>query len=1349
MTLAIGDGGNDVSMIQEAHIGIGISGHEGTQAMRSADFALGQFRFLSQLILVHGRWNYRRIALVILFSFYKNMALIMVLFWFTFSNAYSGQTLYESYLMVGWNVCYTLMPVFVLGIADEDLTADIVRKYPEVFRMNHTGFEFNIGKISIWCGNALLHSVLAYSFTAQFFRAIPSQFGHDAGLFPFGTTVYGVLVIIVCLKSALTMQRLHRWTRLHHFSVYIGSILYFLFIMCYSQMYEIMPNLHLLRDFYGIGEYLLSQALFWLALPVLSCACLLVDLTLQYLVSMYNPSVIDIMKEIDSGLSNDKTAPEPVIRHQRRLSFRDRRLLGGSLLHQGIKEDDPTDEEELSRKLMTLQREAARSHGRTDPFLRNEERETAHAVAAEPATHPLTMEFVGKSNELLETEYNSVFVTREARRVQLCMKILSILIPPYALFEVIVEGDGQNLWIRIVMGVAALLYLRYSYTKTFLRHYQQSVVLPLGLTGIGLTMSITFTGKFAITALPIVLFSVLRVRFIDAILLATVNYLFYLVAGEIGLKFSMIRSPAPADTLMFSMFMAFIISFAAYSSYSLQMAMRRDFLQYRSLKMEEDRSTEILSNMLPRHVTQRLQNGDTLISETEPNVTVIFCDIVSFSSMIERYTPRELVTLLDRIYSLFDELCVNHGVQKMETVGKTYMACAGLQGHCQDPAIKAVELAMDMLSTISKCESSEGNRIKIRVGIHSGRVISGLVGMKKQQFSLFGDTVNTASRMQSTGVSGMCQISDVTYRQLNNTYKCEQREIQVKGKGLMTTYLVLERIPSFRDSIVHVDERITSLLDLKHASTYRLQRVRKEWRRYDPCRLLFGQNENPAIEEAEMEHEIDPITLYFRDPAMEKMYLSLTMPSRMQGSERTMSVLALYMIFVAVRDTVIYYTDTYSSLTSNIDATEYFTIALGFRLPVALMIGLFTLWVHKNASSVKYIHHRNLQAIVFYVTSLCALISQFWLTKFDANKSDRFTDMCLDTVMILFLASNGGSMLHKVSIVLNNTIFAVLAIFALLLYRSENDKSQFKMYPIVLTFFTTIANMIAVRGVEFFTRRKIWLKHKTQRETNKAQELLYKMLPAQVIKQLKNGETVCNQHRKVGLLFSDVKGFTSISSRAKTDQVVELLASLFTAFDKLTEKHGVFKMQTIGDAYVIVSGLPFADTQVKQDVQLDMEAEVCSDTKVSSRNRGKIAPMRRTSSTSLNSERSDACDGPYDFTHLPRLIAMANDMHKEVQKVIDPTTGENLQMRIGIHLGSVIGGVIGTTTLRYDMWGPDVLTANELESNGVPEQTLTSEDVKDALCQDTSLNFKFYDRIQLTSREMDTYLVELNEEEDN
>lgn len=134
ISLAIGDGANDVSMIQAAHVGVGISGEEGLQAARASDYSIAQFRFLQRLLLIHGRHSYRRISKVILYSFYKNITLYIVQFWFTINNAWSGQTFFERTTLTAYNIAWTLLPVVALGVFDKDVTDRMLLEHPQLYQ---------------------------------------------------------------------------------------------------------------------------------------------------------------------------------------------------------------------------------------------------------------------------------------------------------------------------------------------------------------------------------------------------------------------------------------------------------------------------------------------------------------------------------------------------------------------------------------------------------------------------------------------------------------------------------------------------------------------------------------------------------------------------------------------------------------------------------------------------------------------------------------------------------------------------------------------------------------------------------------------------------------------------------------------------------------------------------------------------------------------------------------------------------------------------------------------------------------------------------------------------------------
>ncbi|KAG7395205.1 hypothetical protein PHYBOEH_004112 [Phytophthora boehmeriae] len=1076
--------------------------------------------------------------------------------------------------------------------------------------------------------------------------------------------------------------------------------------------------------------------------------------------------------------------------------------------------DLPTEHDELSKQIISVQRELAQETGLPDPLMDEDNAHSSRALRVQPPIHPLTLEFMGEEHQRLEEEYEFTFAFRERSRVMLCLKLLAFMIPLYAAYEILWERESSFLWIRVGYFICDLLFMRFARTKYFVQYYQIAILLPYCMIGMALTLTISDTGKFAAALYPIVLFVVIRVKFLYALMLSIYNFAFYMLADRLT-SMNYNNSVDVSDLMLFALYLVFVITFGSYACYSLLITMRRDFLQSRSLLIEQRRSTQILKNMLPEHVVQRMQKGDTLISEDEQDVTVLFCDIADFSSFVNRFSPTEVVSLLDRVYSLFDQICQKHGVRKMETVGKTYMACAGLQGKDQgrEAALRAVCMALDMLNCLEKCRASNTNGIKLRIGIHSGRVVSGLVGMKKQQFSLFGDTVNTASRMQSTGVTGRCQVSQVTYKKLAGFFSFEERQINVKGKGCMTTYLVGEPLTevaqmavlgqleftSKRDSVIISSAAINIRRPFELVATRNriVHSWRQRWKKYDPVGFLLGTlpqyshwggNDGSVSVEQDMLAEIRMLDMCFKNDEMENKYLESTFPARIGGARTTLLALAVYASFTCMRDLLLEVLSVFSESAEphEISPTTY-AILLFIRSPFAILAILVARRAQDEFAYYSEMKLRNVLLGIYLVGLIVFTVPEALLWglnyELDLDTSPRYVNLCLDTVLAMFVVSNGRSILYRHVAVFNVialVIVSVTTLASLQEYHQDASKfnSKFKTsYPIVLTYFSVVANIIASQSVEFFTRRQIWLKTRTQLETMNADRLLYQMLPAAVVMRLKEGEMVCDQHQQVGILFSDIKGFTSIASQAATAQVVNILASLFCAFDKLTEKHGVFKMQTIGDAYVIVSGLPYVDMSlgpgivrntaggenVSADASLSASGAIAASLARLSSNRVLPLPLERKTETVANPVaprdsgfklrshlmRRSTLKHKHQMhlrSHIRDLLAMARDMHKEVRKVQDPNTGERLQMRIGIHIGNIIGGVIGTTTLRYDMWGPDALTANELESNGVPEKILVSPIVQEVVKDMIDIKCTFHRKINFTNIPMmNTYLVEFIE----
>ncbi|MED6195380.1 Phospholipid-transporting ATPase 10 [Stylosanthes scabra] len=233
-TLAIGDGANDVGMLQEADIGIGISGVEGMQAVMSSDIAIAQFRFLERLLLVHGHWCYRRISSMICYFFYKNIAFGFTLFFYEIYASFSGEAAYNDWFLSLYNVFFTSLPVIALGVFDQDVSAKLCLKFPLLYQEGVQNVLFSWKRILGWAFNGVLNATLIFFFCI---KAIEYQAfrkgGEVAGLEVLGATMYTCVVWVVNCQMALSISY---FTYIQHIFIWGGILLWYLFLLAYGAM---------------------------------------------------------------------------------------------------------------------------------------------------------------------------------------------------------------------------------------------------------------------------------------------------------------------------------------------------------------------------------------------------------------------------------------------------------------------------------------------------------------------------------------------------------------------------------------------------------------------------------------------------------------------------------------------------------------------------------------------------------------------------------------------------------------------------------------------------------------------------------------------------------------------------------------------------------------------------------------------------------------------------------------------------------------------------------------------------------------------------------------------------------
>jgi class 3 adenylate cyclase len=214
----------------------------------------------------------------------------------------------------------------------------------------------------------------------------------------------------------------------------------------------------------------------------------------------------------------------------------------------------------------------------------------------------------------------------------------------------------------------------------------------------------------------------------------------------------------------------------------------------RALALEQERSERLLLNVLPAPIAARLKAGEAVIADAFPEVTVLFADLVDFTRRSRQISPAQVVAALNELFSAFDQLAQRHGLEKIKTIGDAYMVAGGLPQPRPDHAEAIAEMALGIREEVARRADPSGQPLQVRIGIDIGPVEAGVIGTAKFSYDLWGDTVNTASRMESHGVAGCIQVTARTYQRLRDGYQFQRRgPIQVRGMGEMVTYFLVGR----------------------------------------------------------------------------------------------------------------------------------------------------------------------------------------------------------------------------------------------------------------------------------------------------------------------------------------------------------------------------------------------------------------------------------------------------------------------------------------------------------------------------------------------------------------------------
>jgi phospholipid-translocating P-type ATPase (flippase) len=1161
--MAVGDGNNDISMIRQANVGVGISPQFSSQAANTSDVMAKEFSDLCELILNHGLKSHSSLAKSLLLALYGNLTLTLLLFYYNFTADYSSSSIINPAFSVGFCLIFFILPLFAIGGTDNNSYATRTEAYKKSFQFKLFAKNVVLRYVLI----SLVHSGLLFMYVYPSFLGIINNDGHTETVDLLGLTLFIALVLTVLLQCTLEISRPH-----FAFVVTFCLNIVLLFSLAYGSSQTASQYDSLQSSF----EKLQSSPVAIIAMLFAPLACLAVSLIITMLWKSKKAQV----------------APE---QNLGRLS----RFTGGlHRVYHNYKGWDYDEDTEVYK------------------------------------VNPFTVQF---KSAYTEVKYKNFYYSYQLRAIRVSVSILAVSAVLYTILAgALGDSDVPSTVLRAGFSLALISVVVWSAFSYFKKVYIRVILLLVFISILGkfiLEIISLSDGTLAASFTPPMIFTLFCVDYFLISLFSVANIVLTQISEYIYLSDD--DSSHNVFAASFCRLLVLTLGITAISAavgYTVEVNNRKRFEMIEVSQIEIQKTQSILSFLLPAFVKERVKDGARYIAEDQGTVTIVFCDIYDFDRICAEYSPSELTDFLDDMFRKFDLLCDVHGVTKIETVGKTYMACAGLKDSEADMpahmlmrshARRGVDMGLDILRTTKSMKLKFGEYLKVKIGVNSGPVTAGVVGHHKPQFALVGDTVNTAARMCSTlPEANSIQITAQTYELLNRYEGLEfiENQVEAKGKGTMHTKIVRENKLAGQVII----ETTAMVLDTSPVVPKPVQSQNV----YDDKSLL-------ARRDTELISRI--FSCQFKETKKQKEFrvglLEHSFRVMFAGVVTSLVVNSLLLLISILEYNFI---DNYAEV-SQITCRVIMTILVAVLLAVLSRI-YKTVW---------YLVLVGMLTLFHAIVALMSLIE---------NSDMRMNLAASELIFVLlFLSHSSGLFFIRV-------LPLSVVILALWLGLAVDDSSGADYgVPTVYIGFVILINAFAVYYRESNMRTFANLKLIVDKENQKTESLLQYMMPAHVYENLKEDKAVTDRLPSVAMLFADICGFTAWSSDKTPIEVVGMLSELFTNFDILCVQFNVFKVCTIGDCYVVMgyTGLEHRDP-------------------------------------------GDEC---------ARVLEFAFAMIQAI-KDLNTKHGSELNMRIGLHLGEVIAGITGTNIVRYDIYGPDVLIANKMESGGQPGRINVSDRVR-------------------------------------
>ena len=1362
--LAIGDGLNDVMMLKEADLSIGIRSKEILQVKNTCDLIVSKFSQIPDLILVHGSWNLKRIIQICFYSLYASLVILMPLF----HNIYFSEVFTSSepdYLFLLTSLLIFNFCIVTIFCFNQHVERCLLIISPHIFSNNFENSNLKIQFLETIMKAIIDSYIIYYAFY---------MVGYDSVLNSEGFVVWEcnqwviyliTSYLVILLKLALIQLSIINFFNFLILFVSLVGILVigYIRINTLDNIFDSLSSLTLVITIFGVVAF-----------------CVLYDFAIKNYFYFFENNILFQLVRKANNIVKDYSF---LIDYDKHVNY-----LTTPVFPKVLKEYN---------KFEDIVKILSNDKIPVDSTIDNLSNLNNDKIVSTKIKMSLKFK-----NLKMESDYSLYFLdqNRFCFVFYLFIKLLYWLIY-FCLLVIFEKIELSIITCSIQVGFTLIGFLltcncfKLNFYNWFILYFYLNIILDILLVFfkskynemeiclqfiINLTYPLLFGSRHLIQILigTIIYFFGLIISifittsenkrisyssFISGGLLDNPNNTSNIVYDDSNYHFLLYYFPITLNQVF--IIFASMLTMLVYGYYE-ELRTRINFIKFVKKSNDKRKDDEIFDNLVPKFIQNKMKTGDRGTTKNSEVVTIIFANIAEFDDLVAKLKPRELISLLDKIYGTFDQLSIIHGIQKIETVGYTYMGTGGLKECEKDMdenslikhhAIRAFELALDMIDVMSGIVLGNGEKVKLKIGLHTGKVLAGVIGEHKPQFSLIGDTVNTAARMGAK-VDKMCALlTEETYNIVKEEYPDFEEKLKTfKGKGEMKCFQAnpLKKKKERQDAKMKVFKNfLTKFLqraiqeaegtDIQFEDFFSKEKqTTTALNRQVSCR---SNQSNFIVEEDILKENHDE---HMEDAGVinrEEYYKSRRTKSVNEKNQLSVSKASEFNLLFRKSFLLITFSDKQSLTTDeNKDSKTDFSSITPYRLYskykhlrmlsgiepsiyINYIFGILTTFVTLNSSeynpSIKY----NMLIIFLKYLFLIFLGFLIFQSKKLIKNNKQFFEYCL---IINYL---GNLIIQQIkinvlpnqfwleSVLEQNLIILVIGFNVIIDYKKIFISLFLSMIilsmniignrhnDLIITYYTlsliiNIAVLIFVILREYIGTFDYIKNQQVTEELIKAKKLLFNLMPPHVVISLKEDRTVADVIDNVTILYTDIVNFTKFSAAQKDQSnIVRMLIELFKRMDNACIEHDVYKVHTIGDCFVVLSFT------------------------------GKV-PMN---------ERNYIEEARNVVKIGRKMIEIIRSV-RETKEVNFPT----LNMRIGIHTGKIIAGIIGSTIVRYDIFGSDCLVANMMESEGQEGRVNVSEDTRRFLDMDeeNKFSYTFNAKIDVPSvgRVYDSYLVDFS-----